>query len=122
MKKALMLALLLCLPTQAAKPNWWKRAGAIAVCAAGAYDTATTFRGASLDPAATERTPWLRNGRGRPSPWRFALWEGGLCGGATWLARSKRVSEEAALAVDAFIVTPAVISGSQNLGIGPVRH
>jgi hypothetical protein len=116
--KCLILLLLSCaVLSSAADHNWIRRVGAIAVCAAGAYDTATTFHGAAIDPYATERTPFLRDAHMRPSPWRFALFEGGTCATAIWAARSRHLSQDAALSIQSAIATPAVIAGSMNLRI-----
>jgi hypothetical protein len=124
MKRALLVILLIAATAQAIEPTatkhkWLRRIGAIAVCAAGAFDTATTFHAASIDAWGTERTPFLRDANKRPSPWRFAVVKGAMCGGAIWMAESKRVNETAALSAAGAMATPDIMMSFHNLGIKP---
>jgi hypothetical protein len=87
-KIALVLALAL-LPSAAASPRWLRHAAAIAVCAAEGMDTATSFYAAAQFKHPYETSAALRGPGGGPSPWRFALIKGGMCGAAIWMARGK---------------------------------
>ena len=119
--KAIALLLLLSLPMVAGEHKWFRRAWAMGACAMEGFDTASTFHAASIDPYGHEKVPFLRDGRGMPSPWRFAVVKSATCGVAVWAANSRHVNETAALSVSGLVIGQDVVRGTQNLGIRNTR-
>ena len=118
--RTLILLLALSLPALAANHPWLKRIGEAAVCAAGAFDTATTFSAYSRDPGGHENSSLLANAQGKPSLWRFSLVKGAMCAGAIVLGES-RVPAVYSVPLMGALALPQVVAGTENLKIKAER-
>ena len=128
MRKTALLALDLALALasgsttgNAAEHRWLKRVGAIAVCAAGAFDAGTTFAAYGRDPGGHENSGLLSGPNGKPSPWRFGVVKGGMCAAAFVVAENRRAPAWASLAIMAPLAVPQVVAGAGNMGVKPQK-
>ena len=118
-KRAMILLLVFCMCVMqgAERSTWLKRLGAAVVCAAGAFDATTTFSAYSRDPGGHENNALLANAQGKPSPWKFGLIKGAMCGGAIWAAESKRVPAVLAVPLSGALAIPQVVAGAKNMAV-----
>ena len=81
MRRAIVVAILLAIPTTAA-PKWLRRTTLIAACAASATDTVTTWQGKRA--GYREVNPLFRGSNGTPSMGRVIGVKVGLCAVSAW--------------------------------------
>ena len=117
MKRLALVFFALAVAASAGDHKWLKRVAAAGVCAAGAFDSITTFSAYNRDPSGHESSGLLANAQGKPSPVRFSIVKSAMCGGALWMAESRHVPSYVSLAAMAPLTITQITAGAHNMGV-----